>query len=304
MKVLKDWKNLLNINNIIFKENELLSKYTSWGIGGPAKVFILPRNKKELINTLEILRKGSIKWKVIGNGSNILAPDEGYDGAIISLRNGFNQYSVKNTLVTAGAGFSLIHLANIAAKHGLSGLEFAAGIPGTVGGAVSINAGAHGSDISKILQEAEVLLENGEVERWTVVDFKFDYRSSILHKEKAIVIDSIFKLETGNTEKIISDMVNNKERRIKTQPFNLPSAGSVFRNPNNDYSGRLIEELGLKGYRIGDAQISTIHSNFIVNIGNATSKDILALINYIKEKVYEKYNIELITEVELIGDEK
>lgn len=284
-------------------ENELLSKHTSWKIGGPVDAFIQPVNKEELIKLLKILKENDVKWKIIGNGSNILVTDKGYRGAIISLKSGFREVVIKNNLIYADAGISLVQLANLAARNKLTGLEFATGIPGTIGGAITMNAGAHGSDISKILQEAEVLLENGEIIVWEKEDFKFEYRSSILHRKDAIVLSSTFNLENGVYKRIISDMEQYKERRKKTQPYNYPCSGSIFRNPSNDYAGRLIEELGLKGYKIGGAQVSTLHSNFIVNIGNAKSSDVLLLINYIKDKVYKKYNIELNTEVEVIGEQ-
>ncbi len=300
---MKNWLKQLKENNIFYLENELLSKHTSWKIGGPVDAFIQPVNKEELIKLLKILKENDVKWKIIGNGSNILVTDKGYRGAIISLKSGFREVVIKNNLIYADAGISLVQLANLAARNKLTGLEFATGIPGTIGGAITMNAGAHGSDISKILQEAEVLLENGEIIVWEKEDFKFEYRSSILHRKDAIVLSSTFNLENGVYKRIISDMEQYKERRKKTQPYNYPCSGSIFRNPSNDYAGRLIEELGLKGYKIGGAQVSTLHSNFIVNIGNAKSSDVLLLINYIKDKVYKKYNIELNTEVEVIGEQ-
>ncbi len=297
------WIRQMNENNIVLFKNELLSKHTSWKIGGPVDAFIIPKAEEELIKVIRILNNNNISWKVLGNGSNILVSDKGFRGAIISLKDGFKEVSIDNNLINAGAGLSLIQLSNLAAKNSLTGLEFAVGIPGTIGGAITMNAGAYGSDISNILQQAKVLLENGDVFTWGKEDFMFDYRSSILLKRNAIVLSALFKLKKGDQNRIIFDMKNYKEKRINSQPYGQPCSGSVFRNPPNGYAAKLIEELGLKGYNIGGAEISTKHSNFIVNTGNAKSSDVIALINYIKLEVNKKYNIELITEVEAIGEQ-
>lgn len=301
---MKEWiQHLKNekVGNIL--ENEPLSKHTSWKIGGPTDVLIEPENTENLRKAIATLKSFSVPWKVIGKGSNLLVLDKGFRGAIISLnQKPFQRIIFDGTNIFAGSNASLIRLANLAAKHGLTGLEFAGGIPGTVGGAVYMNAGAHGSDISKILDSAEILNQNGEIVNWFNHDFEFSYRTSKLQKEMGILISSSFKLKDGDRKNIAENMAKFKDRRRKTQPYDLPSSGSVFRNPEGDYAGRLIEELGLKGFSIGGAQISTLHSNFIVNIGSATAKDVLTLIDYIKEKVYQSYDIELLTEVETIGE--
>jgi len=300
---LKKWIQQLKEAEIgIVLENEPLSKHTSWRIGGPADAFIEPNNLNELIKTIKILNGNNIPWKTIGKGSNLLVLDNGFRGAIIHLTNTFAEITFDESTIHVGTNVSLIRLANLAAKNGLTGLEFAGGIPGSVGGAIYMNAGAHGSDISNILQSAEVLLENGEVKYWTKDDFKFGYRKSILQQKKGIILSATFQLELGNRKQIAEKMASFKDRRRKTQPYHLPCSGSVFRNPDGDYAGRLIEQLGLKGYKVGDAQVSTMHANFIVNIGHAKSKDILTIIKDIKEKVYEAYNIELIPEVEIVGE--
>lgn len=296
------WIKQIKGSKIALFENEILSKHTSWKIGGPADAYIIPADKEELIKTIQILNECNVKWKVIGNGSNILVSDKGYSGAVISIKRGFNQVSIDNNLINVGAGFSLIQLANFAAKNCLSGLEFAAGIPGTAGGAVAMNAGAFGSDISNILKSAEVLLENGDVTTWRKEDFKFEYRSSILHKRNLIILSALLNLKIGDYNRIILDMNKYKEIRMKLQPYGDISSGSVFKNPANDYAARLIEELGLKGYNIGGAKVSTKHANFIINTGNASSGDVISLINFIRQEVNKKYNIELISEVELIGE--
>ncbi|WP_339062319.1 UDP-N-acetylmuramate dehydrogenase [Tepidibacillus marianensis] len=284
--------------------NEPLSKHTSWKIGGAADGFIIPINREKLIQTIQILTEEQVPWKVLGKGSNLLVLDQGFRGAILHLGSKeFEQIEFDGNHVSVGANASIIRLANVAAKQGLSGIEFAGGIPGTVGGAVYMNAGAHGSDISKVLIESDILLENGTIERWKKLDFEFAYRKSRLQIKKGIIVNARFQLQPGDRKEMIEQMIRFKERRTKTQPYHLPCAGSVFRNPEGDYAGRLIEELGLKGYQIGGAQISTMHANFIVNVGQATAKNVLTLIRMVQKKVYETYGITLKTEVEVVGEE-
>lgn len=301
---MREWiEKLININIGLVLENEPLSKHTTWKIGGPADALIYPKDQESLIKVIKLINSYQIKWKIIGRGSNILVLDAGFHGAIISLDNTyFQNITIEDKLITAGAGASLIRLANLAAKYGLTGLEFAGGIPGSVGGAVYMNAGAHGSDISKILVEANLITENGEIVQWKNNDFSFSYRTSSLQKNKAIIISSKFELEYGDRKMIAEDMANFKSRRRNTQPYNLPCTGSVFRNPEGDYAGRLIENLGLKGYQIGGAQVSNMHANFIVNAGDATAKDVLKLIDFLVKRVFEAYGITLVPEVEIVGE--
>lgn len=300
--ILKEWIQKLitdDVGNVL--ANEPLSKHTTWKIGGTTDAFIQPKDMNGLLKTIKLLHEYKIPWKVFGKGSNLLVLDQGFQGAIISLDKEFQEIHFENTYVHVGAGSSFIRLANLAAKHGLTGLEFAGGIPGTVGGAIYMNAGAHGSDISQVLSEADVLLENGSLIRWKLADFDFSYRRSRLHDKKGIVLSGVFSLKQGDRKKIAEDMARLKHHRRKTQPYHLPCAGSVFRNPEGDYAGRLIEQLGLKGFRIGGAQISTMHANFIVNVDQASAKDVLNLIEYVKEQVYDAYHIKLVPEVELVG---
>lgn len=301
---MKKWIKELSQENIAtILENEQLSKHTTWKIGGLADAYIIPNGRDELVKIIEILNANEVVWKVLGKGSNLLVSDKGYRGAIISLQTEtFRELDIRETMIKVGADFSLVRIANLAAKNGLTGLEFAGGIPGTVGGAIYMNAGAHNSDISNILIEADVLNEKGKIETWSNKDFEFAYRYSKLQNRKGIILSATFNLDYGDRRIIAEKMASYKDRRRKSQPYNLPCAGSVFRNPKNDYAGRLIEELGLKGYKIGAAEVSTLHANFIVNTGNATAKDILDLINYIKNRVLEAYNVELISEVEVIGE--
>nr|WP_220214956.1 MULTISPECIES: UDP-N-acetylmuramate dehydrogenase [Thermoactinomyces] len=284
--------------------NEPLSRHTTWKVGGPADLLIYPRNKEELEQAMQVVYRHQIPWRVIGRGSNLLVRDGGIRGVVFKLDEGFNELKVDGTRVTAGGGYSTILLATMTSRQGLTGLEFAAGIPGNVGGAVYMNAGAHGSEISKVLHSATVLLETGEWVTLSNEEMEFRYRTSVLQtKLKGIVTEASFTLEYGERDEIMSRLTSYKDRRRKTQPLQYPCAGSVFRNPPGDYAGRLIQEAGLKGFRIGDAEVSTTHANFIINRGNATAKNVLQLIEHIIQTIEEKYNIRLEPEVQVVGEE-
>jgi UDP-N-acetylmuramate dehydrogenase len=284
------------------KENERLANHTTIKIGGPADIFVEPSSIENLQKTMELIRKYKLKWRAIGRGSNLLVSDQGIEGVVIKLGPGLDHLEINGTEVRVGGGFSLVSLATIISKKGLSGLEFAGGIPGSVGGAVYMNAGAHGSDISKILSKAHVLFPDGTMEWLSNEQMEFSYRTSVLQKKRpGIVVEAVFHLSRGEKEKIVAEMQKNKDYRKTTQPWNYPCAGSIFRNPLPNYAGKLIESAGLKGYSIGGAKISEMHGNFIINNGNATAQDVLDLIQFIKEKIFEKYHIKMETEVEIIG---
>ena len=284
------------------KENEPLANHTTMKIGGPADLFIEPSSIDNLIKTMDLIREYKVKWIAIGRGSNLLVSDLGIDGAVIKLGKGLSSMEVIGTEVKAGAGYSLVSLSTQISRKGLAGLEFASGIPGSVGGAVFMNAGAHGSDVSKILSKAHILFEDGNVEWMTNEEMMFSYRTSVLQKHRpGVVIEAIFQLQEGDKDVIFSEMQRNKEYRKETQPWNFPCAGSIFRNPLPNHAGKLIQDADLKGYSIGGAKVSDMHGNFIVNTGNATADDVLSLIQYIKDKIYELYQIEMHTEVEIIG---
>lgn len=293
---------LHELNIGIVKENEHLANHTTMKIGGPADLFIEPSSIENMIKTMELINEYKVKWTAIGRGSNLLVSDLGIEGAVIKLGRGMSGLEVNGTEVKVGGGNSLVSLSTQLSRQGLSGLEFASGIPGSVGGAVFMNAGAHGSDISNILTKVLILFENGKVEWLSNKDMMFSYRTSVLQKERpGVVLEAVFQLQSGNKDIIFSEMQKNKEYRKVTQPWNFPCAGSIFRNPLPNHAGKLIQEAGLKGYSIGGAKISDMHGNFIVNTGNATAQDVLSLISYIKDKIYELYQIEMHTEVEIIG---
>ena len=287
----------------IIKLNEPLANHTSWKLGGPADLYIIPEDYQGLSKTIEILNNWQIAWKILGKGSNLLVLDKGFRGAIISLNNkSFQKIIINDSCISVGASVSLIRLANLAAKEGLTGLEFAGGIPGTVGGAIYMNAGAHGSDISQVLVEAEVLTENGEIVTISKDYPQFSYRTSIFQQKEWIILSAVFQLKFGDRKEIASKMAQFKLKRKNSQPYNLPCSGSVFRNPEGDFAGRLIEQIGLKSFQIGGAQVSDLHANFIVNVNEATAKDVLELIEHIQRQVYEIYGINLNSEVELLGE--
>jgi len=293
---------LQNLNIGKVKENEPLRNHTTIKIGGPADLFIEPSSVDNLKSVMEVIGRHQTHWRAIGRGSNLLVSDKGIEGAVIKLGTGLDQLEIDDTEIIVGGGHSLVSLSTIISKKGLSGLEFASGIPGSVGGAVYMNAGAHGSDISKILTKVHVLFDDGALEWLSNEEMEFSYRTSILqNKRPGIVVEAVFQLDHGDRSTIVSHMQKNKDYRKETQPWNFPCAGSIFRNPLPHYAGKLIEEAGLKGYSIGGAKISEMHGNFIVNAGNATAEDVLALIQYVKETIFNLYKVKMETEVEIIG---
>lgn len=286
------------------KLNESLKLHTTYKVGGNCKYFITPKDLNELIDLVKYLKEKNIKYMILGNGSNTIFSSKEYDGVIINLTN-LNSMSIDKNIITVEAGYQLIKLSMDALNNSLSGLEFAAGIPGNIGGAVFMNAGAYKSDMSKLIKTVTFLDENLELKTLKNEELDFSYRKSIFQKRNCIIISTVLELIPGNKEEIKELMDKRKERRLSSQPLEYPSAGSVFRNPSEDiFAGKLIEDLGLKGYKIGGAKISEKHANFIINDGDATGEDIKALIDLVKEKVKEKYNIELHVEQRFINFEE
>ena len=288
----------LNIGEVL--ENVDLSKYTTYKIKSIGRVLVIPSDIDALKKLINYIKENNLKHKIIGNGSNLVFVNDFYDGVLIKLDN-FFIFFIDDTLVSVGAGYNLMKLALKCSMMGLTGFEFATGIPGSVGGSVYMNAGAYNSDISSILESALVLTSDLEIVKYENSDFKFGYRTSILQSEPDyICLAAQFKLAHGDKDEIMSLVNDRRERRIVNQPLEFPSAGSVFRNPEGDYAGRLIEESGFKGKCVGGAQVSPKHANFIVNIGGANGHDICSLINEIKDCVKEKYDIDLKVEQELV----
>ncbi|PDM40255.1 MULTISPECIES: UDP-N-acetylmuramate dehydrogenase [unclassified Geobacillus] len=293
---------LLSANVGKVKEMEPLSNHTTIKVGGPADVLIEPDSVESLKKAMAIIKKHEVPWRAIGRGSNLLVSDEGVEGVVIKIGEGLDELHVDGETVTVGGGYSLVRLATLMSKQGLSGLEFAGGIPGSVGGAVYMNAGAHGSDMSQIVKRALILFPDGMMEWLTNEEMQFAYRTSVLQtKRRGICIAAELQLTSGNREEIVAKMRKNKDYRRETQPWDKPCAGSIFRNPLPQYAGKLIEEAGLKGYTIGGAKISEQHANFIVNTGKAKAKDVLDLIQFVKKTIHELHGIHLRTEVEIIG---
>lgn len=282
------------------KENVSFKTLTTYKTGGVCKYLISPFEVLSLIELLKVLKKNNIKFKIFGNGSNILASDKVYDGVIIRLDK-FNKVKVDGDIVYAEAFVNLISLSLTCLNNNLTGFEWASGIPGTVGGACYMNAGAYLKSVSDVLISVTVLDEDYNVLEIPLKDLEFGYRKSNLMDKGYIILGAKFKLSKGNYDDILNLITERRERRYKNQPLNYPSAGSVFRNPDGDYAGRLIEECNLKGYIKGGAKISDMHANFIVNYNNATSSDVKDLIELAKLKVHEKFNVDLKCEQELFN---
>lgn len=280
-------------------QDEPLAKHTTMKVGGPADLFVEPADLQGLKVTLAEVKQYGATWRVIGRGSNLLVDDDGIEGVVIKLGRGFDELTIDGEEVTVGGGYPLVGLAAVISRKGLSGLEFAGGIPGSVGGAVYMNAGAHGSDISKILKKAQILFEDGSVRWLSNEEMSFEYRTSILQKNPGFCIAAVLQMEKGNKDAIFGKMKEHKEYRRKTQPVDR-CCGSVFRNPLPKHAGQLIEQAGLKGKRIGGAEISPLHANFIVNAENAKARDVHDLIQLIQNHIAEKYSVKLQTEVEMI----
>lgn len=281
-------------------ENVDLRDYTTYKAGGKGKVLVIPEDIEKLSILLKYIKENNLKYKILGYGSNLLFGDNGYDGILIKLDN-LNNIELTRNKIVVGAGFSLIKVSLFAARHDLTGLEFASGIPGTVGGAVFMNAGAYKSDMGYIVESVKVLTPNLEVKTMTNREMDFHYRTSFLQKNPGyICLEATLNLKRGKKEAILEVIRDRKARRIESQPLEYPSAGSVFRNPPDDFAGRLIEELGYKGKRLGGAMVSAKHANFVINYDHARGDDIKKLILEIQEKVKEKYNIELKIEQEFV----
>ena len=283
-------------------ENVSISKYTTYRVGGICRVMAYPADVSELIKLLKLLKSRNVKYKILGNGSNLLFSDKEYDGFLIKLNSFDTLTFFGNNKIKVGAGYSLIKLSLMAAKKGLTGLEFASGIPGTVGGAVFMNAGAYKSDMGYVVETVKVLTPNLEIINLENKEMNFHYRSSFLQTHRDdVCLEVILKLNVGKREAIEDVIRERRERRVASQPLEYPSAGSVFRNPEGGFAGQLIEESGLKGMTKGGAMISDKHANFVINYKDATSSDIKYLIDLAHDTVLEKYNVDMKIEQEFVN---
>jgi UDP-N-acetylmuramate dehydrogenase len=298
----EDIADLLEKAGIKVRRSIVLGPYTTWKIGGPADLMVEIPDPQAFSKAISILNDSKVTWRILGRGSNTLVSDKGIRGAVLKLGPWFEAVEINGEEITVGSAFSLIKLAILAGKHGLSGLEWAGGIPGSVGGAICMNAGAHGADVAANLKSAEVVFSDGQTKQMSGPDFQFSYRHSVLQDKPGLVTTAVFKLEVGDPKEITDKMNRLRNYRLETQPLQQPCAGSVFRNPEGDFAARLIQEAGLKGLRHGGAEISALHANFIVNIGGAKASDVVWLIEEAQRKVKEIFGIELVPEVMMVGE--
>lgn len=286
------------LNGIIYKENEPMSKHTTFRIGGSARYFITPSNKAQLQQAIMACRECSVPYMILGNGSNVLFLDEGYDGAVIAIGEAMSDISIDGQQIYAQAGAMLAKISMLAKDHSLTGMEFASGIPGTIGGAIVMNAGAYGGEMKDIVVSVD-LLEDGEIHTYTCEQMQFSYRHSIVDATK-IVIGVTLRLEEGNYDEIVTRMEELKTARVTKQPLEYPSAGSTFKRPEGYFAAKLIDDCGLRGFRVGGAMVSEKHCGFVVNYDHATANDVLALMDAVSKKVYETFQVTLEPEVKII----
>lgn len=282
------------------KSGELLKKHTSFRIGGGASCFVEPHSTEDLAACLRLCRERALPYFILGNGSNLLVSDEGIGGVVLHVGKGLSHITVTGNTVTAGAGARLTDVCREAAEASLTGLEFAYGIPGSVGGGVFMNAGAYGGELCQVLETVTVLTAAGQLVTLGAGDCDLSYRHSRFMEDGSVVVEASFALTPGDRETILSRMADILGRRKDKQPLEWPSAGSVFRRPEGYFAGALIEGAGLKGYAVGDAQVSEKHAGFIINKGNATAKDVRELIRHIQRTVREKDGVELVCEIRFV----
>lgn len=286
------------------KYNEPMKKHTTVKVGGPCDCLVLPESIEEMKNIISYAKENNLKYYIIGNGSNLLVADEGVHALVIKITNKFAKVTIVDDEIIAYAGASVPFVSLLAKKNSLTGFEFACGIPGTIGGGVRMNAGAYGGEISDIFVEATYLDSEGNVNTIKKEDMEFSYRHSFFSDNPdCIILSAKFKLKKGNVEEISSKMEENSISRKTKQPLEYPNFGSVFKRPEGYFVGKLVSDSGLRGYTIGGAQVSEKHTGFIVNKGNATCKDIVDLIRHVQKTVYEKFGVNLKTEVVFIGGE-
>lgn len=296
-------------NSKISKEkifyNEPMKKHTTFKIGGLAECFIKIEKIEELKEILKLANENNIPLTIIGNGSNVLVSDKGIPGItlIIKLEKIDIQENEENIQIEVGAGEKLGKLAQVCLQKEITGLEEISGIPGTIGGAIRMNAGAHGREMKDIVKTVKCLDFQGNEKKFTKEELEFNYRSSLFKREKYIITEIALELQKGKKEEIKAKMNEYKKYRIEKQPIEYPSAGSTFKRGTNFITAKLIDEAGLKGYAIGDAEVSTKHAGFVINKGKATAKDVLTLVKYIQDKVYEKFDKKIELEIEIIGEQ-
>lgn len=283
-------------------EQESMKKHTTFRIGGPADIFAVPDTIEKAAKIIGICREQKVPFYVIGNGSNLLVSDQGYRGVVVQVYKNLSAIEIKGDIITAQAGAMLSVIAKKAMAASLTGFEFASGIPGTVGGAAVMNAGAYGGEMKQVLTEVIVLTREGELRRIPSEELKLGYRYSVIPEKGWIVLEAKLKLHRGDYDMIKARMDELKEKRVEKQPLELPSAGSTFKRPEGYFAGKLIMDAGLRGFSVGGAQVSEKHCGFVVNTGEATAKDVRDLIREVSRQVKTKFGVELEPEVKMLGE--
>ena len=299
-KIIERFSNLLGNEKV--RINEPMNRHTTFRIGGPADYFLLPSSSEEVKGILEICKEESLQYFILGNGSNLLVSDEGYRGVIIQLYRNYGGLTVEGTEIRAGAGVLLSQIAAAARNESLTGFEFAGGIPGTLGGAVVMNAGAYGGELKDVLKEAVVMDREGNIFTVPVEKLAMGYRTSLVKTAGYLVLEVVISLKKGSQEEIRDTMKDLDDRRISKQPLEYPSAGSTFKRPEGYFAGKLIMDAGLRGYQVGGAQVSEKHCGFVINKGNATAADVCRLMADVQAKVQEQFGVTLEPEVKFLGD--
>ena len=290
------------IPGVCIEENVPMAQYTSFRAGGKARMMVIPADAEQLSAVLGVLSGSGVQYMVLGNGTNILVKDSGYDGVIVKIGSGFDYVRQEGCRLVCGSGTRMSVAAKAALEGGLSGFEFASGIPGFTGGAVFMNAGAYGGEMKDILRRAKIVSKDGSREFYMTADeLEMGYRHTKLHDTGDIVTEVEFVREEGNRTQIKAKMSELMEKRNSRQPVNFPSAGSFFKRPEGYFAGKLIQDAGLKGLSVGGAQVSELHSGFIINRGGATATDILQLMEMIQARVFDEFGVRLETEVRIIG---
>lgn len=289
------------LDDFQIRQNEPLSRHTTFRTGGPADWFLMPE-EEQVAPLFKLLSQEEIPVTVIGNGSNLLAGDVGYRGAVIEIGRQMDAITVDGDRITVQAGALLSKVASQACQASLTGMEFAAGIPGSIGGAVVMNAGAYGGEMKDIVRTVRLLTPEGEVTERAADQMQFGYRTSCVAAEGAVVLSAVLQLRQGEVSEIRATMEALKDKRVTKQPLEYPSAGSTFKRPEGYFAGKLIEDAGLRGYRVGDAQVSEKHCGFVINRGHATAADVMAVIRHVQQTVKEQYQVELETEVKMLGE--
>ena len=298
--MLEKLQKLLGEAKVLTKEP--MASHTTFRIGGPADYFVMPENTDELAGVLKLCKEENVPYFILGNGSNLLVGDKGFRGVVIQLYKNFDGVEISGTTVKAKAGAMLIRVAKEAGKAGLTGLEFASGIPGTIGGAMVMNAGAYGGEMKDVVTEVTVLTKEGELKVLTGDQMNFRYRGSVVEDEGYIVLEAVMELKEGCLEEIQSRMDELSVQRRTKQPIEFPSAGSTFKRPEGYFAGKLIQDAGLRGYRVGGAQVSEKHCGFVINAGEASAADVLQLMKDVSDKVQAAFGVPLEPEVKRIGE--